>query len=71
MTITFKHLKSANPNLSDEEVLKIIEDYDKNFYKSWVLYNQKINKLSKVDNYIISLPAMIIDDLFALLKSKK
>ena len=70
MTITFKTLKSVNSNLNDNDVLNIIKEFDENYYNSWLLYNKKINKLTKIDHFIIDLPVIFIDDLIKMLNNK-
>lgn len=63
MSVTFSWLKDNHKHLSDEEILSALYKYDKSFFDSWLLYNKLTNPSDKIDDYIIDLPATMIDDI--------
>lgn len=66
MIITFADLKKAC-SLSDKKIIKKLRKYDKIFFESCFLYNEKIRKIDSIDDYIFDLPATIIDEIIILL----
>jgi hypothetical protein len=66
MLISFADLKNACL-LSDKKIIKRLKEYDKIFFESCFLYNEKIRKTDSIDDYIFDLPATIIDEIIILL----
>jgi hypothetical protein len=67
MTIKFKEL-TEEYNTPTEEVLSILLDYDKEFFESWRVYNDKLYPDTPIGERTISLPASQFDKIFQLLK---
>ena len=67
MTIKFKELTNEY-NDSEEKVLSVLLDYDKEFFESWKEYNDRLYPDSPIGEHLISLPASQFDKIFQLLK---
>ena len=71
MTFKFTLLKKYNSKLSNEKIIKVLKDYDRNFFNSWLKFNDRINSNISVENWIINLPAMEVDKIGVKLKAFK
>ncbi len=63
MTVTFTWLKNINENLSDAQVLSVLDSNPLFDVESWVFFNQKLYPEKLLSDYSFDLPACIIDEI--------
>ena len=71
MTTTFGEFHKNYDNLTEEDLLKILHEYDPSFFLGWESYNERYNSEYDTKDQVISLPAYEFDNIGELCRNFK